>query len=68
MIKAYLTKLSHDLHTTTELLGKISQASSNQSVSDVLDNITDHLDVHAKQLDKIINHMNEKQPHGSKFL
>lgn len=64
MIKAYLTKLSHDLHTTTELLGKISQASSNQSVSDVLDNITDRLDVHATQLDKIVNHMNDKQPHA----
>jgi hypothetical protein len=64
MIKAYLTKLAHDLHTTAELLGKISQVSNNQSVSGVLDNITNRLDIHAKQLDKIINHMNEKQPHG----
>ncbi|OAV34502.1 hypothetical protein AO364_1887 [Moraxella catarrhalis] len=66
MIKAYLTKLSHDLHTTTELLGKISQVSNNQSVSGVLDNITNRLDIHAKQLDKIVNHMNEKQPHGER--
>lgn len=64
MIKAYLTKLAHDLHTTTELLGKISQASNNRSVADVLDKITNRLDIHAKQLDKIVNHMNDKQPHG----
>ncbi|SPX84701.1 hypothetical protein [Moraxella ovis] len=68
MLSDYLNKLSDDLTTSQTVLKQISQASNNSHVSNALDKIASRLEVHAKQLDKIINHMNEKQPHGSKFL
>ncbi|MDO4427130.1 MAG: hypothetical protein Q4B88_03280 [Moraxella sp.] len=62
MLITYLKKLSHDLHTASDLLSKMSKASHNPEASNILDGIVTRLNVHATQIDKIIDHAKAQKP------